>query len=98
MNAPNDDHPKAKRRPSGCVLLILWTVALAILGVIGGLTGSVKMEYTGAKPWEHAIMLAWSFGCYGLISGILFILALKFYSMLRRMVQGQGKSGKPPTS
>ena len=51
--------------------MFLGVIVFATIGAVGGLTGLMKMEYTKAKPWEHAIMLAGSGAWYGLGAGLL---------------------------
>jgi hypothetical protein len=51
--------------------MFLGVISFATIGTVGGFTGLIKMEYTKAKPWEHAIMLAWSGEWYGLGAGLL---------------------------
>ncbi len=55
----------------------------AILGAILGLTGLAEMEYKGAKPWEHAIMLAINFGGFGMILGLAIAGVAAFIRLFR---------------
>jgi hypothetical protein len=66
----------------GCSVLLGAVVGI-VVGVFGGLSGLMQMEYK-AKPWEHAIMLGWSGGVYGLILGFVSGLALNALAKRRR--------------
>jgi hypothetical protein len=55
----------------------------AIVGAIGGLTGVIRMEYRGAQPYEHAIMLGWTGLFYGAAAGLLAGLIRKVVRKVR---------------
>jgi hypothetical protein len=41
-----------------------------MFGIVAGFTGWMQMpEYKTAAPWNHAIMLGFSFGWFGLVLG-----------------------------